>query len=76
MKKIIAMCGSIGIYDIDYNINDYVITRDFKSEKSRKVKNQIYYNLKGEPYFLKYGIRFYLNNFFLVDIDEKYLLEK
>ena len=60
-NKIIAYVGNVGIYGVEYGFEDCLITKKMNSKNSRMVKNKIYYTSLGQPYFLKYGRRYYLN---------------
>lgn len=60
-KKIIAYVDNIGIFGVEYGIEDYLITKKINSKNSRVVKNKIYYTSLGQPYFKKYGKRYSLN---------------
>lgn len=52
------------IHKIEYGVNDKAVTSYFFGEKrTKKTKNTIFYNMNGDAYIIKYGIRYYLNNF-------------
>ena len=53
MEIIIASNGYVGIIEV----NDYV--RHTNGRKASLLR----YNTKGEPYFISYGRRYYLNEF-------------
>lgn len=52
---VIASNGYVGILDI---IDDYVLTT--LNKRYSKIK----YTAAGEPYFIKYGVKYFLNEFF------------
>lgn len=67
--KFIAVKGicntlALGITDIKYGIDDYVLSAFSNEEKTTKSK--IRSNAKGESYFIKYGVRYYLKDFITV----------
>lgn len=59
--------SGIAIFDIVHGIDNYVVAALIYGEKQSKMtKNKVYYNQKGESYFIKYRKRYYLNNFMRV----------
>lgn len=71
-NNIIATYGisndsGIAIFDIVHEIDDYVVAALIYGDKQSKMtKNKVYYNQKAEPYFIKYGRRYYLHEFMRV----------
>lgn len=69
----ITMDNGLGIIDFEHGINDYVITTYYTCfpsghiDISRKRKNMIRYNAEGEPYFIKNGQTYYINEFMRTD---------
>lgn len=53
----------IGIINFDYGIEDYCITEYFSQTEKKKAKNKIYSTSKGRSYIVKYGKRYYLDEF-------------
>ena len=72
-NKPIAVMGlsnnySIVILDIIYDINDYVISAFSDGENySHKRKTRIFYDNDGRNYFVRYGIKYYLDEFMRID---------
>ena len=73
VKKPIAVMGicntcSIVIFDIIYDINDYVISAFSDGENYKhKRKTRIFYDNNGRNYFVRYGIKYYLDEFIRID---------
>ena len=59
-KTVLASNGYINITDIQYGINDMI-----KTDSNNRYK-KIRYNKDSNPYFIQYGIRYYLNEFYRV----------
>ena len=56
--------GGIAVMEIENGIEDYVyVTDNFGNGYTNLTKNKIHYNKKGEPYFVRYGNRYYLHEF-------------
>ena len=63
---IYTICNALAlaIYDIEYGVNDKVLTGFVGPEKpGRKTRNTIYTNAAGRMYFKKYGVKYYLDDF-------------
>lgn len=56
----------IGIIDIEYGVDDVCINEYFSSTERRKARNKIYYNKEGRAYIIKYGTKYYLDEFMTV----------
>ena len=77
MKKIvnnkpIAVMGlsnnySIVILDIIYDINDYVISAFNDGTYKHKRKTRIFYDNNDRNYFVRYGVKYYLDEFIRID---------
>ena len=66
-KPLMTMCmcnfGGIAVMEIEYGINDYAFVCDNYGDGYKNItKNLIRYNAKGEPYFVRYGKRYYFKN--------------
>ena len=72
-NKPIAVMGicntySIVILDIVYGINDCIISAFSDGENySHKRKTRIFYDNKGRNYFVRYGVKYYLDDFMRID---------
>ena len=72
-NKPIAVMGicntcSIVIFDIIYDINDYVISAFSDGENySHKRKTRIFYDNNGRSYFVRYDVKYYLDDFMRID---------
>ena len=68
-NNIIATYGisnnaGMAIFDIVYGIDDFVLAALFYGDKQTKTtKNKIHYNSDGRAYFIKFGCRYYLDEF-------------
>lgn len=59
--------GGLAIMEIEYGIDDYVcVCENYGDGYKRLTKNKIHYNAKGNPYFVRYGKRYYLDQFMRV----------
>ena len=71
-NKPIAVMGicntcSIVIFDIIYDINDYIISAFSDGENYKhKRKTKIFYDNNDRNYFVRYGIKYYLDEFIRV----------
>ena len=55
---------SIVILDIIYDINDYVISAFSDGENYKhKRKTRIFYDNNDRNYFVRYGVKYYLDDF-------------
>lgn len=62
--KGIANDAGIGIVSINYGINDTITSVFQYGEKQKKPTTaKIRYSAAGDPYFMKYGRREYLNEY-------------
>ena len=60
--------GGIAILDMQHGLDDKVKTAfNFGEGFKSKAWNKIYYAESGEPYFKKFGIRYYLQDFMTTD---------
>ena len=60
--------GGIVILGIKYGIDDKVLTAfHFGEGLENKSWCKVYYTESGEPYFKKFGIRYYLHDFMTTD---------
>lgn len=63
------MCnlGGMAIMEIEDGCGTYVyVTDNYGDGYKNLTKNKVYYNRKGEAYFIRYGKRYYLDNFLKV----------
>lgn len=59
---------SIVIFDIIYDINDYIISAFSDGENySHKRKTRIFYDNNDRSYFVRYGVKYYLDEFMRID---------
>lgn len=59
--------GGIAIMKFENGIDTYAYVCDNYGDGYKKLtKNKIYYNIKGNPYFVRYGKRYYLDQFMKV----------
>ena len=60
--------GGIAILEIKYGIDDKVKTAFYFGEGFKSTAwNKVYYAGSGDPYFKKFGIRYYLQDFMTTD---------
>ena len=67
---VMGICNtcSIVIFDIIYDINDYVISAFSDGENySHKRKTRIFYDNNGMSYFNRYGVKYYLDEFIRIN---------
>lgn len=56
--------GGVAIMKIEHGIEDYIVsTENYGEGYIRPSKSKVRYNRKGEPYFMRYGRRYYLKEF-------------
>ena len=66
---VLTLCnfGGLAIMEIEHGIDDYVYVCDNYGDGYKNItKNLIRYNAKGNPYFIRNGNRYYLNEFMRV----------
>ena len=67
-KPIGTLClcnhGGLAVMEIEYGINDYVYVTDNYGDGYKNItKNKIFYNMSGDEYFVRNGLRWYLKDF-------------
>ena len=73
VKKPVAVLGlcntcSIVILDIVYGINDCIISAFSDGENYKhKRKTRIFYDNNDRNYFVRYGVKYYLDEFMRID---------
>lgn len=66
---VLPLCnfGEMAIMELEDGINTYAYVCDNYGDGYKNLtKNKIYYNIKGNPYFVRYGKRYYLDQFMRV----------
>ena len=67
---VMGICNTYGIaiFDIVYGINDYIISAFNDGENySHKRKTRIFYDNNDRPYFNRYRVKYYLDEFMRID---------
>lgn len=67
-KPIGTLClcnhGGLAIMEVEYGFDDYVFVTDNYGDGYKNLSRcKIYYNAKGEPYFIRNGRRWYYKDF-------------
>ena len=66
---VMGICNTCGIVilDIVYGINDYVISAFCDGENyNHKRKTKIFYDNNDRPYFNRYRVKYYLDDFYKI----------
>ena len=66
---IMSICNtcSIAIFDIIYGINEFIITAISNGEHYTNYrKTRIFYDNNNRPYFNRYGVKYYLDDFIIL----------
>ena len=71
-RKIIASMGisnnsGIGILGIEYGVDDRVLSRFFGGKEERPVWAKVRYDRDGNSYFYRYGVKYYLEDFIIIE---------
>ena len=71
-RKIIASMGisnsyGIGILGIEYGIDDRILSRFYGGKDEKPVWAKIRYNQDGNPYFNRYSVKYYLEDFIVIE---------
>ena len=67
---VLGLCNtcSIVILDIVYGIDDCIISAFSDDDGYKhKRKTRIFYDNNGKPYFCRYGVKYYLDEFIRID---------
>lgn len=71
-REIIASMGisnsyGIGILGIEYGIDDRILSRFYGGKDEKPVWSKIRYNQDGRPYFNRYNVNYYLEDFIVIE---------
>lgn len=66
---VLPLCnhGGLAVMEFEHGVDTYVYIADHYGDDYKNItRNKIYHNAKGNPYFVRYGKRYYLNDFMRV----------